>query len=189
MDPESSLELVVRAQAGDPAALDRLLERYRPRLRRWASGRLPQYVRDFTDTDDLVQDALIGTVKNIREFEMRGEWALQAYLRRAVTNRIRDEIKRFQGRPHRQPMPAGAVSAAQSPLEAALGAEVFQRYEAALGSLGEAEREGVIGRLELGCSYEEIALLLDKPSPDAARMAVTRALEKLARLMGDEQGV
>ena len=171
MDAESSLELVVRAQAGDSAALDRLLERYRPRLRRWASGRLPQYVRDLTDTDDLVQEALLGTVKNIREFEMRGEWALQAYLRRAVTNRIRDEIKRFQGRPLRQPLPDGVVSAAQSPLEATLGAEVFTRYEAALASLGEVEREGVIGRLELGCTYEEIALLLANrvPMPPACR--------------------
>jgi hypothetical protein len=37
----------------------------------------------------------------------------------------------------------------------------------------------------LGCSFEEIALLLEKPSADAARMAVTRAVGKLARLMKD----
>ena len=41
----------------------------------------------------------------------------------------------------------------------------------------------MIARLELGCSYHEIAALVDKPTPDAARMTVTRALAKLARLM------
>ena len=187
MHPESSVELVQRAQAGDSTALDLLIERYRPRLRRWATGRLPRYARDFADTEDLVQDVLIGTVRNLQGFQVRAEWALQAYLRRAVTNRIRDEIKRFHARPPRQPIPDGATTAEQSPLEAALGAEVFKRYDAALASLGDMEREAVIARLELGCSFQEVAMLLEKPSPDAARMAVTRALEKLARAMSTTQ--
>jgi DNA-directed RNA polymerase specialized sigma24 family protein len=70
-----------------------------------------------------------------------------------------------------------------SPLERALGAESFQRYDAALGQLSEPEREGVIARLELGCSYQEVALLLGKPSDDAARMTVARALERMAAVM------
>jgi hypothetical protein len=41
----------------------------------------------------------------------------------------------------------------------------------------------VIARLELGCAYQEIAHLIEKPSPDAARMTVARALAKLAELM------
>src|SRR5262245_52890979 len=98
MDLESSFELIGKAQGGDAAALERLLARYRPRLQRWASGRLPRYARDMTDTDDLVQDALIGTVRNFQGFEMRGEWALQAYLRRAVLNRIRGELERVRSR-------------------------------------------------------------------------------------------
>jgi DNA-directed RNA polymerase specialized sigma24 family protein len=72
-----------------------------------------------------------------------------------------------------------------SPLEAALGAETFRRYEGALAQLSEPDQEGVIARLELGCSYQEVALLLGKPSEDAARMAVARALEKLATLMSE----
>ena len=38
---DSSVDLLLKAQAGDNEALDRLLARYLPRLRRWASGRLP----------------------------------------------------------------------------------------------------------------------------------------------------
>lgn len=183
MDPESSFELIRRAQTGDSSALEVLLERYRPRLKRWASGRLPRYAREMTDTEDLVQEALIGTFKNFRAFEHRGEWALQAYLRRAVTNRIRDELRRHEAQPQRDEMPLGAATTDKSPLEMALGQEVFERYDASLATLDDIEREAVIARVELGCSYQEIALLANKPSPDAARMLVARALAKLAQAM------
>lgn len=183
MELESSLVLIERAQAGDGAALNRLLDRYRPRIVRWASGRLPGYARDLTDTEDLVQDALVGTFKNFRTFECRGEWALQGYLRRAVLNRVREELRRLKDRPRREEMDDNVAGRQLSPLEVAMGAETFARYNAALETLSEQEREGVIARLELGCSFQEIALLVDKPTADAARMAVTRAIAKVAELM------
>jgi RNA polymerase sigma factor (sigma-70 family) len=183
MDPESSFELIRRAQAGDASALDQLLARYRPRLRRWASGRLPRYAREIADTEDLVQDVLVGTFRSLQTFEQRGEWALQAYLRRALMNRVRDELRRTESRPRRSDLVEGVPSTEASPLEVAAGKEVFAAYELALASLDDLEREAVIARLELGCSYQEIAALVDKPSVDAARMMVARALDKLARLM------
>jgi hypothetical protein len=42
--PESSIELVRRARAGDRRALGTLFQRHVPPLRRWASGRLPRRV-------------------------------------------------------------------------------------------------------------------------------------------------
>jgi RNA polymerase sigma factor (sigma-70 family) len=186
MDPESSFELIERAQAGDDAALTRLLERYRPRLRRWASGRLPRYAREISDTEDLVQDVLLGTFRNFQKFENRDEWALQKYLRHAVTNRVRNELERFAHRPRAVTLPTAMASAELSPLQRALGAETFARYEAALDQLSEPEREAVIARLELGCSYQEVAQLLGKPSEDAARMTVTRAVDKVATLMSSQ---
>ena len=183
MDPESSFELLRRAQAGDAGAFNELLARYRPRLQRWASGRLPRYARDMTDTDDVIQDALMGTFKNLATFEHRTEWALQAYLRTAVTNRIRDELRRFQAQPRRDPLTESALDGEASPLELLAGRETFERYERALAALDDLEREAVIARLELGCSYHEIAALVEKPTADAARMTVTRALAKLAQLM------
>ena len=41
-------------------------------------------------------------------------------------------------------------------------------------------REAVIARIEMGCSYAEVAELMGKPSADAARMTVSRALVRLA---------
>jgi RNA polymerase sigma-70 factor, ECF subfamily len=184
MDPESSFELIRRAQDGDSDALGRLLARYRPRLVRWATGRLPSHARDITDTEDIVQEALIGTFRNLQAFDTRGEWALQAYLRRAVVNRVRDELRRVKSQPRREELVADvAADDSPSPLQAAMGKEGLERYEAALATIDEVEREAVIARLELGCSYHEIALLVDKPTADAARMLVARALAKLAAVM------
>lgn len=183
MDPESSFDLILRAQGGDGSALERLLARYRPRLQRWATGRLPRYAREAVDTEDLVQDALIRTFRNLEDFEQRTEWGLQAYLRRAVTNRIRDELRRHSTRPRLEPLADDGPSSHASPLELASGRETFEAYERGLAELDDVEREAVISRLELGCTYQEIADLIVKPSADAARMVVARALDKLARRM------
>ena len=41
-----------------------------------------------------------------------------------------------------------------------------------------------MARLELGLTYAEVAAATEKPSSDAARMAVTRAIERLIEEMG-----
>src|SRR5262245_37900354 len=78
---ESTFHLIERVRAGDPEALERLFARHLKPLQRWASGRLPKWARDLADTDDLVQDTLVQTFKNIDGFEPRRVGALQAYLR------------------------------------------------------------------------------------------------------------
>jgi RNA polymerase sigma-70 factor (ECF subfamily) len=175
--------LLERMRAGDDSALNRLMDRYLPRLSRWASGRLPQWARDLSDTDDLVQDTLIRSVANLDHFESRGEGALQAYLRGAVMNRIRDEIRRRQRIPAAAPLDSGMPAAGQSPLEKAIGAEALAKYDRALERLDQETREAVIARIEMGCSYGEVAELMGKPSADAARMTVSRALVRLAEEM------
>ena len=175
--------LLDRVRDGDTAALNRLMDRYLPKLSRWASGRLPQWARDLSDTDDLVQDTLIRSVANLDHFEARGEGALQAYLRGAVMNRIRDEIRRRRRTPMQAPLDSTIPAKGQSPLESAIGAETLAKYDRALDRLEPETREAVIARIEMGCSYAEIAELMDKPSADAARMTVSRALVRLAEEM------
>lgn len=184
---ESSIDLIRLAQDGDARALERLVSRYLPRLQRWASGRLPSSARGMVDTQDLVQEALIGTVNNLRGFSDRGEGALQAYLRQAVMNKLRDEIRRHAVRPGRGELAEDMPDGGPSPLQQAMGREVFERYETALVALEPIEREAVIARVELGLSYQEIAALVEKPTADAARMAVARALQRLALLMAAHQ--
>ncbi|MGH9140961.1 MAG: RNA polymerase sigma factor [Vicinamibacterales bacterium] len=180
---DSSIELLAKAQSGDGDALNTLLTRYLPRLRRWASGRLPAGMRTMLDTNDLVQDAIINALRNLGSLEIRTEGTLQAYLRRAVNNRIIDLYRRSARRPVRQEMPEDAESHATSPLEAAIGAEALESYERALAALSDGDREAIVLRVELGFDFEEIAAQLEKPSPDAARMAVSRAIGRLAEEM------
>ena len=185
-DGASSSELVRRAQGGEQRALDVLLSRYRPILRRWAAGRLPRWARDLVETEDMVQDALLGTVRNIQTFEPRGAGAFGAYIRQALNNRIRDEVRKVQARPLRTELPADHPDQGASPLELAIGKEAMLRYEAALARLSEVEREMVVARIEMGLSYADIAEGAGKSSPDAARMAVGRALLRMAKEMGSE---
>lgn len=172
--------LVRRAQAGDQAALESLLTRYVPALTRWARGRLPVWARSLIDTDDLVQDTVLQTIRRLDAFQPRGAGAFQAYLRQAVINRVRNEVRNATRRPPAGPLDSSAVSDAPSPLEMAITREGLNRYEHALQQLSESERGAVIARLELGLSYQEIAESQGRPSSDAARVAVGRALVRLA---------
>ena len=182
-DLRSSLTLLERARAGDRAALEALISRYVPRLQRWASGRLPRWARDMADTHDLVQETLFQTFKRIEQFESRGEGALQAYLRQAILNRIRDELRRAKRRPARNELDSQVQDEGRSPLEEAIGHEALERYERALATLRREDREAIVARIELGYTNKEIAELLGKPSANAARMTVERAIMRLAKEM------
>lgn len=182
MEP-SSRELLGRAQAGDREALDHLCARYLPRLQRIARGRLPRHARERLDTDDLVQETLLQSLGRLHAFEPRFDGALLAYLRQAVLNRVRDEVRRAGRRPAAAETTGEEPDPGPSPLDEAIGQETVSRYEAALLRLAPDEREAVVGRIEMGLPYAELAESLGKPSADAARMAVTRALVRLAEEM------
>ena len=185
--PESSIELLRRAKVGDAAALDRLCARYMLPLHRWATGRLPRWARDLLDTDDLVQDTIVGVLPRLEVFEFRHDGALQAFLRAALLNRIREEIRKTGRRPRRAAAEIERADPAASPLEEVLGLEAVAQYEAALARVSEDDRAAIVARIEMHCSYEEVSEALGKPSPDAARMAVSRALLRLAKEMRREQ--
>ena len=183
MVQESSKELLLKVRAGDQVALEQLLDRYRASLRRWAHGRLPRWARDIADTEDLIQETLAQTFKHLPRIELSDEDALHAYLRQAILNRIRNELRRASRHPRRAELDPDAPGVSTSPLEAAIGAQRLERYEHALASLSVSDREAIIGRLELGLTFQELADAMRKPTANAARVAVTRALVRLIQLM------
>jgi RNA polymerase sigma-70 factor (ECF subfamily) len=180
---DSTFALIERVRQGDREALERLMTRHVGPLRRWISGRLPRWARDLADTDDLVQDTLLRTFRKMEDFEPRHVGALQAYLRQAVLNRLRDELRRKGRAPSMVELDDVRLEAAGSPLEEAIGREAVERYEAALARLKPEERELIIARVEMDYSYEELAEAFGKPTPDAARKAAQRALVRLAEEM------
>ena len=93
-DPGSEQRLLNRVRRGSSSAVNVLFERYAPWLRRRASGRLPQWARSGVATSDLVQDVLHHTFARLSLFESKHVNGLRAYLRRAVENRVQDEMRR-----------------------------------------------------------------------------------------------
>ncbi len=177
---ESTADLLALVRGGDAAAKDKLAARYLPILRRWASGRLPHYTRGLHDTDDLVQISLLKALDKVNDFEYRQEGGFLAYIRAILLNAVRYELRRYQRRPARSELDDNIRSPQQSALEDAVGREAIELYEAALAILPEDQQEAVILRVEFGYSYQEIAEAIGKPSSNATRMAVTRALARLA---------
>lgn len=184
---ESSLALLLRAQDGDETARNELCARYLPRLRRWAHGRMPGWARQHLDTEDIVQDALLQSVRNLNGFTPRHEQAFCAYACQVLRNRLRDIMRRASRRPAWDQLSPDEPASDPSPLEQAVGRQALEKYEAALDRLAEMDRELVVARVELELSYEEIADLVGKPSVAAARVAVSRALLRLALEMGHER--
>lgn len=181
----ATLELLRRGRAGDRDALERFFSRYLPRLRRWATRRLPKWSQLRFDTDELVQETLLAAVRNLPPFDPRGEMALAAYFRHALRNRICDELRR-----HAPPGPSEHALESlgdhgPSSLDEVVGSEALARYETALAKLREADQQLVILRVELGVSYVELAEAMATPDADAARVAVSRAVTRLAWTMND----
>ena len=179
----TSADLLARAKQGESGAWEALFGALVPPLRRWAHGRLPRWARGAIDTVDLVQEALLNTLHNLTAFEPRRRHALRAYLRRAVENRIRDEVRRIGRRPALDPLASDHVDAGPSPQQEAEAAEVLGLYRAALAGLRPEERLMVVARMEMQLSFKQVALLAET-TPEAARKVVERALERMAREMG-----
>jgi RNA polymerase sigma factor (sigma-70 family) len=179
-------DLLKRAKAGDRGALGALQARYRPRLERWASARQPRDAPSLLDTSDLVRATLLRAVQATARIDGRDPGVAQAHLRQTVLDRIRDRAGSSRRRPESGDMPEDRPHPSSSPLESALGSDLVRRYEAALARLEEEERQLVHLRIELDFGYEEIAAVTGRPSADATRGAILRALRKLAEYMDPE---
>jgi RNA polymerase sigma-70 factor, ECF subfamily len=183
LSDEPTIELVISARAGDRLALEALLERCLPPVKRWAHGRLPAYARGALDTGDLVQEAAIHVLARLDKFEPRHVGAMQAYLRMSVINRIRDEIRRVGRRPETLELTTEPTSDDTSPLEAAIRGQAYERYRCALTQLRPRDREMIVARVEAQWNVEQIAHRFSMASLDAARVAVSRALKRLTALI------
>ena len=183
-DAMATVDLVVRARGGDETAWEVLMRRYRGPLQRFARSRLARQPRRLTDTDDVVQDVTINVFRRLHRIELRFPGALLAYLRRSVSNRVADEHRRAVRQGPTATLDDNLRDGHPSPLDTTIDHDKLRAYRTALLSLGPDDRLAIVMRLERGESYELIATRLGKPTPNAARVAVARAMFKLAQQMG-----
>ncbi|HEX9366813.1 MAG TPA: sigma-70 family RNA polymerase sigma factor [Vicinamibacterales bacterium] len=180
----TSERLLARARRGDASALGWLVARCLPDLRRWAHRRLPRWVRSAADTSDLVQDAVLGTLSRLDAFQPQGRRALASYLRTAVRNRIADEHRRAARWMPSADLIDALPSDAASPLRCAIDAETRSRYRHALAQLSSRDQELLVAHFELDYSHGQLGCMIGR-SPHAARMALARAIGRLAARMRD----
>jgi RNA polymerase sporulation-specific sigma factor len=83
------LQLVMRARNGDAKALDHLLRRYTGFVRLKASS----YFLAGGDSEDLIQEGLIGLYKAVRDFRADKETSFRSFAELCVTRQIITAIK------------------------------------------------------------------------------------------------
>ena len=92
------VRLVIRARNGDEAALDLLIRRYTPFVRLKASS----YFLAGGESDDLIQEGLIGLYKAVRDFRADKETSFRSFAELCITRQIITAIKaatRFKHQP------------------------------------------------------------------------------------------
>lgn len=176
-----------RAKAGDRSAIARLFELQIGPLRRWAHRKLPAWARSVSDTADLVHDAIVRTLNRFETIEVEERGALGAYLRQAINNRLADEFRRIHRRGIPQALDENSRSDHPTPFDAAAAEELTRRYKRALATLREPERYLIVGHVELDYSLEQLACSTGR-TVGATRMALRRALVRLAAEMGQRRG-
>jgi RNA polymerase sporulation-specific sigma factor len=189
------LQLVMRARNGDSAALDSLIRRYTGFVRLKASS----YFLAGGDSEDLVQEGLIGLYKAVRDFKADKETSFRSFAELCVTRQIITAIKtatRFKHAPLNTYVsfshtPAGQESDSECTLGDALpgpgvndpsvcviSTEELQSLVFTLGSgLSELEADALRLYLE-GESYEQMAedLGCDTKTIDNALQRVKRKI-------------
>lgn len=186
-DDSSSLtaltrHLLAQVQGGDSAALQQLCDRYATMLLPWLEARRRPPAGQQEQLTALLDGVLHDTLPAIPPSAAAEVWDR---VRRRLLERIR-AAETFAGdAPEARRAPPTASISAE---EAAVGLDVVRRYDAGLLRLRPEERLALVMRLEIGCSYDEIAAALERPSEGAARMAVCRAMVHLAEEMVDDGG-
>jgi RNA polymerase sporulation-specific sigma factor len=189
------LQLVLRARNGDEAALDQLMRRYTGFVRLKASS----YFLAGGDSEDLIQEGLIGLYKAVRDFRTDKETSFRSFAELCVTRQIITAIKtatRFKHQPLNQYVsfshtPAGQDtdgectlgdalpgSAVEEPSLVVISTEELQSLVFTLGT-GLSKLESEVLRLYLeGSSYEEMAVELacDTKTIDNALQRVKRKI-------------
>ena len=101
--------LVLRARNGDDAALDALIRRYTGFVRLKASS----YFLAGGESDDLIQEGLVGLYKAVRDFRVDKETSFRSFAELCITRQIITAIKAATRFKH-QPL-NGYVSFSQTP--------------------------------------------------------------------------
>lgn len=154
--PEDDHQLLERARAGQPAALEQLLERHQAQVYRFGM----KMCRDPEDAKDVLQDTLLSAARNVRDFRGGSSIATWLYtIARSFCVKKRRRSK-FAPKGAVAPLEGSAehvVDPSASADEALASKQVQQALEAAIASLEPMYREVLLLRDVEGLTAPEVA--------------------------------
>ena len=190
--PDDGERLVHEASRGDAPAIEALLGRYLPELRRYVGRRAGRAVLDKESGSDVVQSVCRELFEGLRSerFEYRGEAEFKQWLYGAALLKLEGRRRHWQAgkREAAREVPAGSRASAfrdpadsATPSRGAIAREDAERLRAALAELPEHYREIVELAHVDGLSHREIATRLGITETNS-RVLLSRALARLATL-------
>jgi RNA polymerase sigma-70 factor (ECF subfamily) len=193
-------DLFDRAQRGDQAARQQLLEHYRDYLRRMVAVRLDRRLAARVDPSDVVQETLVEAAGRLDEYLRERPIPFYAWLRQLAAERVIDAHRRHVGaqrrsvtlEQHGTELPdASADRLVQrlfandtSPSNQLMRAERHERLKAALATLPSRDREVLVMRHLEQLTIAEIAAMLEIGEP-AVKSRLLRALIRMRERLGD----
>jgi RNA polymerase sigma-70 factor (ECF subfamily) len=191
------MDLVERAIAGEPLALDRLLLDAYPKLLARVDQKLPGEVRGAVAPEDIIQEVFATAFRNIGAFRPEGQDAFYRWLTVIADNRVIDVVraqnaaKRGGGRgvagQERSSIAALIDMVAvndRTPSRSAGGHEAAAAVQVALAGLKPEYREALALRYLEGLGVAETAARMGKTEP-AVHKLCSRGLQALREAMGE----
>ena len=188
--------LVTLAREGDKSALEQLCAVYGERIRRIIRLRMGTELRSKLESMDLVHEALICALTDLRDFTYRDEGDFLRWLAQIAENRIRDNIDKLHAdkRDIRKESPLNGyaqtttndhhhvpqLAMSTTPSAILSKKEELDKLENAIDKLKPEYKEVIIWARIEGLSYEEIANRLGK-STNAVGHLLSRAMMALAK--------
>jgi RNA polymerase sigma-70 factor (ECF subfamily) len=202
-DSSQTQELLTRATAGDPEAVNALLDRYRDALRRMLGLRMDPALQRRVDASDVVQDVLVEANRRLAEYLAAPKLPFHLWLRQIARDRLIDAHRRHRLAARRsldreQPNEAPATSdhsaldliglitdREATPAAAATLRELEVRFQAALATMDDTDREVILMRHFEQLTNQEVAAALELSEP-AAGMRYLRAMRRLRALLEEK---
>ena len=182
-----SFEALLRsAREGDAEAVGALHARFAGIVLARIRARLSRDLRVHYDSTDIAQSVVIELLRHLDGFDDRGEAAFRHWLYTVAENKIRHKLRRLRDATGRRrevgisdDVARRARSEDDGPITSAGKEEERARVRDLVGQVDEQSRDLIRMRIDEGLSFAAIAVRLDLPSADAARMRFTRAMARL----------
>ena len=172
--------LVARAQQGEVVAFEVLVVKYQRRV----AATIRRLVRDDRITEELTQEAFLSVFVALPSFKPDGDFA--AWLFTIARNAARSYLRSAQNRQDDRPIQwldevgdSDKFGVAPSPEEEAMAHQLFERIDAEVAALPEAQRRALVMREIDGMDYKSIAAALEQPV-NTVKSQIFRAREAIA---------